>query len=271
MDSATFSNELRALQDEGQVYRLDEFYSIINDHSLPERRRKGNARAQLLLKRASRIGRFLSAFPFVTGVAISGSLSKNYADERADIDFFIITRSNRLWIARTLMHIFKKFTFITGKQNLYCMNYYIDHLSLEIAEQNIYTAIEVATLIPVKGESLPLFFSANRWVRNWFSSYGVQNFADEKSRPRTFKRICEYLLNSNKLDDLFMRITSKRWKKKMNRHAKNDEGRRMNLELDKHFARSNPDHFQQTLLGAYVELLQSYENRNNTVIISSAR
>src|SRR6266478_4413244 len=99
-----------------------------------------------------KIGRFLSRFPYVTGVGISGSLSKMDAREKADFDFFIVTKANRLWIARTIMHLFKKLTFITGKQHLYCMNYYLDEKALQLRDQNIYTAVEAITLIPVSGK-----------------------------------------------------------------------------------------------------------------------
>ena len=57
---------------------------------------------------------------------MSGSLSKHFADEKSDIDFFIITSANRLWIARTCMHLFKKVSYIAGKQHWFCMNYYVD-------------------------------------------------------------------------------------------------------------------------------------------------
>jgi hypothetical protein len=65
---------------------------------------------------------------------------------------FITTAKNRLWIARTLMHGLKKLTFLFNKQHYFCMNYYVDEVQqLQIREKNIYTAIEVATLMPSTG------------------------------------------------------------------------------------------------------------------------
>ena len=106
------------------IFLHDDFYSLHNNPLLAYRRKEGNLRAKKLLPRAYAIGRFLYRFPFVRAIAISGSLSKDFADEKADIDFFIITKANRLWIARTIMHLFKKLTFITGHQHYFCMNYY---------------------------------------------------------------------------------------------------------------------------------------------------
>ncbi|MEI9810645.1 MAG: hypothetical protein WDO16_23755 [Bacteroidota bacterium] len=149
---------LEQLVAEGTIFRIAEFYLLQNDSALVKRRREGNQRAGQLLPKAMRIGRFLSRFPYVRGVGISGSLSKMYADEKADIDFFIITKANRLWIARTFMHLFKKLTFLTGRQHLYCMNYYIDEKALKLGEQNIYTAIETVTLLPAGGNAMQGFF-----------------------------------------------------------------------------------------------------------------
>ena len=120
---------------ENEIYKLRSFYSLQNQPELAEIRIAGNQRAIKLLKIARIAAKILSWFPFVQSVAVSGSLSKNFADEKADIDFFIITSANRLWIARTCMHIFKKLTFLAGKQNWFCMNYYIDEMKMEIVEK----------------------------------------------------------------------------------------------------------------------------------------
>ena len=98
-----FAEELQNLVMENWIYKLDEFYSLQHNYSLANRRRKGNVKAKDMLQTAGKIAGFLSAFPFVKGVAVSGSLSKNFADENSDIDFFIITEKNKLWIARTFM------------------------------------------------------------------------------------------------------------------------------------------------------------------------
>jgi predicted nucleotidyltransferase len=129
---------------------------------------QGNLRAQSLIVKATRIGAFLHKFPYVRAVAVSGSLSKNYADKKADIDFFIITKANRLWIARTILHLFKKFTFLVGKQNFFCMNYFVDEEALVIPEKNIYTGCGDRYMLPVAGTfTLNKFFDKNQWTKKW--------------------------------------------------------------------------------------------------------
>ena len=101
------------------------------------------------------------------------SLSKNYADEHIDIDFFIITETNRLWIARTLMRVFYKMARLVGRHRWFCMNYYIDEAAMEIEEKNIFWPWEIITLIPMKGEEqINRFKQQNRWTGNSFRDSG---------------------------------------------------------------------------------------------------
>src|SRR5262249_18548698 len=151
------------------IYQHGEFYSLNHDHSLVARRIKGNRHARTMLDTAYKVSALLYRFPFVRGIGISGSLSKNFADEKADIDFFIITSKNRLWIARTLMHLFKKLTYLAGRQHWFCMNYYVDEEAMLIEEKNIFTAIELLTLVPVAGNgTLDSFFHVNAWAMDYF-------------------------------------------------------------------------------------------------------
>src|ERR1700760_1719587 len=164
-DKVVIEKEVCTLLQERRIYRIGDYYSLQNNPALVERRQKGEVHADELLLIAARNAKLLYQFPFVRGVCISGSLSKRCADEQADIDYFIITRANRLWIARTLMHLYKKLSYLRGHQHRFCMNYYIDEEALEIKEKNIFTATELLTLMPMCGNgALDNFFEANAWT-----------------------------------------------------------------------------------------------------------
>jgi hypothetical protein len=246
---------LLQLVEEKRIFRLGDFYSLQADAALRTRRTIGNHKAEILLKTAYKAGGLLYQFPFVRGIGISGSLSKNFADQHTDIDFFIITRSNRLWIARTLMHLFKKLTFITGHQHWYCMNYYVDEEAMRIEEKNIFTATELITLIPVCGNgTMDKFYYQNNWVADFFPHQEMGRQSMLLSRSGWFKKTMEWLLDNrlgNAVDNIFMRITTRRWKKKEELHKTNDHGVRMGLCTGKHFARPNPDFFQKKVLDEF--------------------
>ncbi len=134
---------------EEQIFHIEGYYLLEKNAALVHKRKTGATRAQLLMQHAQRSAAIISGFPFVKNVSISGSLSKGYANEKSDIDLFIVTQKNRLWICRTLLHLYKKITFLKGKEHSYCMNYFIDESKLCLEEQNIFTATELATLIPM--------------------------------------------------------------------------------------------------------------------------
>ncbi len=259
---ADLATGLEALVAEKKLFRMEKFYSLRNDPWLAERRVRGNRHAEELLLIADKTSRFLYQFPYVRGVGISGSLSKNYADEDADIDYFIITGSNRLWIARTLMHLFKKWSFLRGRQHWYCMNYFIDEQALEIEEKNIFTATELITLLPVCGNGgLVRFFDANNWVTTFLPHYRHRTSVTPPNPPAGFwKRTLEKLLNNragDRLDDFFRSLTTRRWNKKEERGALDGKGHRMSLKTDKHCSRPNPEMLQKRVLNAYEDKLNA--------------
>jgi hypothetical protein len=249
------TNTLNELKSAGLVTPYGDYYTLKNPASLVSRREAGNQLASELLPTAFRISSFLYHFPFVRGIGISGSLSKNFADEKADIDYFIITKANRLWITRTLMHLFKKLTYLVGKQHFYCMNYYVDEEALSIQERNPFTAIEVATLIPVCGNgSMENFFTANEWIDNYYPNYTIDVESRKNSRHSWLKKSLEFILNilpADKLDNYLLKLTTKRWKRKEEEHLLNSAGRPMGLHTNKHFSKPNPNHLQKQILELY--------------------
>jgi len=258
---------LDELLNKKQIFRFDEFYTLSNDASLIHRRRKGNEHAEELLQIANRIGAKLYKFPFVKGVGISGSLSKNYADEGADIDFFIITQANRLWIARTLLHCLKKISYLTGKQHWYCMNYFIDEEALLMTEKNIFIATEVLTLKPVSGsDCMDTFFEVNNWANAYFPNYGEQDPAIHHNTGRSwFKQLAEPIFNNRLgdwLDNYLMHVTGRRWARKEKRHKVNMKGNPMALRVAKHFGRPDPEHFQKRILDMLENKLRELTNKH---------
>ena len=213
-----FAEAIQDLCIENWIYKLDEFYSLQDNHALISRRKEGNARARNMMKTAEKIAGFLSAFPFVRGVAVSGSLSKNFADKDADIDFFIITAKNRLWLARTIMHCFKKLTFLVKKQEWFCMNYYIDEQMSQIKEKNIFTATEVATLLPLRGiNAFRQFYASNRWSHNYLPNHILRVSYINETKSSLLKKSIEFLLNNslgNLMDRFLMKLTAYRWRQK---------------------------------------------------------
>ena len=266
---STIDTALETLVNDRSVFLLDEFYAVQNDISLAQRRRKGNLLAVEQMKRAGKVAKLLSKFPFTSGIAVSGSLSKNFANEETDIDFFIVTDANRLWIARTFMHLYKKFTFLTGHQNWFCMNYYVDEAGLEINEKNIFTAMEIVTLLPMQGKgSLNNFMAGNSWVKKYFPvERPVINDTPEMERG-LFRRLIEKIFYGNfgnSIDKKLMNITDRRWQKKTQKHQLNSKGISMGMVVGRHVSKPDPKNFQNKVVERYNIKVQQLLQVNNRI------
>lgn len=252
---AAIAAELEQLVKAKKVFQMEEFYSLQNNPELAQRRRQGNKLAVEQLRIAKRVARFLSKFPYVKGIAVSGSLSKNFATEKTDIDFFIITAANRLWIARTFMHLYKKITFLTGRQNWFCMNYYVDEAAMEIKEKNIFTAIEIVTLMPMYGKDcLQEFMESNGWITSFFPLKHFNNNVSGDLPKGFLSRLIERIFSGragDRADKKLMQITAARWQRKEKRREVNSRGGLIGMSVDRHFSKPDPKNFQDKVVNAY--------------------
>jgi hypothetical protein len=156
------------------------------------------------------------------------------------------------------MHIYKKFTFLNGTQHWFCMNYYVDEAELEIKEKNIFTAMEIITLIPMQGSnSFTNFFRENDWTKIFFPVYHSSSLATKnipEILPGRLQKLTEKLFSGrigDKLDGWLMNITDKRWKKKAAKHRLNNKGGNMGMVVDRHFSKPNPKNFQEKVVQQY--------------------
>jgi hypothetical protein len=143
------------------------------------------------------------------------------------------------------------------------MNYYIDEQALQITDKNIYTAIEVVTLVPVCGNgSLKNFFDANEWTDAYFPNYHFSTDSLQKAKHSFLKRCVESLFNNSLgewLDNYLMKLTTKRWIDKEESGKLNIKGGRMGLRTGKHFSKPNPAFFQQKILMLYESKLKEID------------
>lgn len=213
-----FERRLRALAAQGRVGEECGFYFPPGGGAPQVRRRLARQRhAEILWPRARKAAALIRRFPFVRGVFVSGDLSKNATDDGSDVDFFIITEPGRVWIARTLLILFKK-VFLLNSRKYFCLNSFIaaDHLRLD--EQNIFCAIEIATLVPlVNPPLLEAYREANAWLYGYLPNMRGR-FFPPRSAPGPRSRIQRALegllalLPCNRLDCFLQGRTKRHWK-----------------------------------------------------------
>jgi len=128
--------------------------------ALRRRRRELSARRFEL---ARRFARWMTCIPFVRCVGVCGSLAIENGDENADIDLFVIAERGRLWIVQAATMVLRRCSLVWRER--VCPNYFLATDSLRVRDRSLYTAHEVAQLVPLVGRSAYLdFVAANRWV-----------------------------------------------------------------------------------------------------------
>ena len=213
---------LKELMQQGKVFGYKNFFTT--DAAIKnwvDRRLAGNRLAAQKIAEAASIGRFIFCFPFVRFVGISGSLSKGFALPDSDFDFFILTSGNRLWICRTILHVFKKITFLFGMEHKFCMNYFIDVAHLQLEEKNIFTAIELSSLLPVSGSAAyEHLMMQNDWVKDFLPNdyvpFHTVKMSDKRSLPLWLLEVI-FFIKASSFNKWLMKMTDKKWKQKWKR------------------------------------------------------
>ncbi len=267
-DLARLQEELKELIDKKIIIKHHGFYVYNNDTKSAKQRLKGNKNAKEVMPKALKRAAFISKFPYIKSVQISGSLSKGYYDNDGDVDFFLITKPNRLWIARTCLIAYKKIVLQNSKK-YFCVNYFISSNQLEIPEKNLFTATELATLIPVTGKALYTDFKqANNWANNYFPNIETcknQEIIDVK--PFKISKFLEFIFNSKLgdiTDNLFRKLTLKRWMSKFNDLDKQQF--EIALKSTKSVSKHHPQNFQKKVIDAYNTKIKEFENTYNLKI-----
>lgn len=259
-DFSTTQAELDYLVAQKVTLQRDGFYVYPDNLQSIAKRLKGNLEAKKALIIAKKRAAFISKFPYVKAVGVSGSLSKGYYDDESDIDFFIITKHSKLWICRTFLILYKKI-FLLNSRKYFCTNYFISENHLEIEEQNRFTATELKTLIPLQGkEVFEAFFKENNWVSGYFSNFKPTSEMIENTKKPFITKGVEFVFNTkfgSLIDLTFKSITLKKWNSKF--HYLSKEEFEIALKTTTNISKHHPSNFQKKVISALNEKIEKVQ------------
>jgi hypothetical protein len=123
-------------------------------------RRRSSAR---LWPAAVRHARAIAALPFVRMVAITGALAVGNALDGDDVDLLVVTAPGRVWLTRASSILLVRAAARSGTD--LCPNYFLAESALSQGDRDLFTAHELAQMIPVAGEAVYRRLRAtNAWV-----------------------------------------------------------------------------------------------------------
>lgn len=178
---------LTELDKKGKIVLKDGFYCLLERLHLIEKRKKKEIYSKKKNYIAQRVSSYLSYIPTVYLIGVSGGLAVANADEKDDIDFFVIAKKNTLWLTRLLVLIVLEIFGLRRKReemhvsDKICLNMLLDEGDLLLSEkqQNLYTAHEVLQMMPLfeRNNTYRKFLQANVWVGKFLpnATTGIKN------------------------------------------------------------------------------------------------
>jgi len=266
-DLETLETEVRSLIDQGLVTR-DGCWAHLGDSTLVEERIEAEARAKRVMPRALRRSRLIARFPFVRGVALSGTISKGIFSRGDDVDFFVITAPGRLWICRVLLMGFKK-VFLLNSRRTFCINYLVTEDHLEVPDHNLFTATEIAWLMPTVNPTLfDRFNKKNAWVADFLPQWKATTPPHAGLR-RHFgpARAVETILSGDRGDALDDRCHALVKRHNLRRFGHMDRAEfDLALRTAKGGSKHHPQSVQARILDQLDRRIQEFEERHAVVL-----
>ena len=100
------------------------------------------------------------------GIIAGAAAFANCSSLEDDLDLFIITRKNRLWLAYTTLALRMKFR---NRRRKLCLNYLVSEQAAERHLHHFYVAHQIAHVRPVLNRSLI------RESGNWLIKYSINS------------------------------------------------------------------------------------------------
>lgn len=123
----------------------------------------------------------LQVIPWIKLLAVTGSVAAYNARKQDDIDIFIVTKKNRLWLTRLfvtmILKVLGKYRTEDAPEKKICPNIYVpeDNMYWPVKKQNVYVAHEILMMHPIinRDDIYFEFMRKNDWVFKYFSNFKI--------------------------------------------------------------------------------------------------
>ncbi|HEY7819284.1 MAG TPA: glycosyltransferase family 1 protein [Vicinamibacteria bacterium] len=144
------------------------YHFLKGRHSSIESRHEAVRSTRELLAREENAIDLVRRTPFVRMVAFSGATAHENSRD-GDVDLFVVTARERAWAVALILFLAMKFL---GRRRTICLNYFLAEDRLALAEQDAFTASQIASLKPVSGRAfLYRLVRANEWGASFFPNF----------------------------------------------------------------------------------------------------
>lgn len=156
-----------ALEAEGRLERVAGYVCLAGRAGDVERRRARSEAAERRWRAARAATAVLARFPFVRGIFVTGGLSKQSCPPDGDVDFLLIVEPGAVWTTKTALQGLRR-PLPERARDWFCTNYLLAADHPVVDDRNAFTAMELATAVPMWGRGACVgFLEANRWAERY--------------------------------------------------------------------------------------------------------
>lgn len=210
-------NSLKSLIKKSKIKKQNDYYFLAARKKLVRERELKELSSRHHLTIAKYISILFKLIPWIKLVGISGSLSMMGSSKKDDIDLFVITGKNRIWISRLLLIFINSLTGLrrTRREKILsahgkiCINLILDTESLEQNKKNIYVAHEVlqTKILWQRDEIYSDFLHTNFWAFKFLPNWKSTIIESQKLKVKSQKQNSK--LKSSKTVDLLEKLAKR--------------------------------------------------------------
>ncbi|MEX1248380.1 MAG: hypothetical protein WEA61_07845 [Anaerolineales bacterium] len=152
----------------GKIISDNAYFALAGRGGIFEMRRRRAEIVASLWPLSIRYGRAISRLPFVRMVTATGALAANNVAAGADLDYLVVTKPGYVWVTRAMILALDHYAKRRGLAARICPNYLVSEDSLALAEQDLFSAQEMARMVPIAGLSV---YRALRAKNSWTDSF----------------------------------------------------------------------------------------------------
>ncbi|PIR67029.1 MAG: hypothetical protein COU51_00720 [Parcubacteria group bacterium CG10_big_fil_rev_8_21_14_0_10_36_14] len=192
---------LELLEQENKIKKEDGYYFLPQNLDGAKKRKARFLVSLKKIERAKRVAKIFSKFPFIRFIGVCNSLGYMNAEDKSDIDFFIIAESGRLWTTRFLTTSFLKIFNMRPKngnnKDRICLSFFIskdflDISKIALSDGDPYLFHWMLWVTPLYNNGVyQKFLKENLWVKKYFPAFSGQDTEFSKILKNLAQQVLE--------------------------------------------------------------------------------
>ncbi len=175
-----------SLELQNRVTLQEGFFSLKKRDNIYLLRKQNNNWAERKFQKTVRLVKIFRYLPFVRMIAVCNNLSYSNSKDSSDIDLFIITKKNQIWLARCYCLLILKFfglrPSIENHRDKFCLSFFIDEGYLDM--QGVMLGQHDVHFVYWFSQFLPIYdpdnlFAKLRTANSWCQEYLPNAYANE--------------------------------------------------------------------------------------------